>query len=715
MGHIRLGELPRTRRFDQVVELIERDGDAAALAAAALAAAEAGFRQAAEDEGLGHATWLLTQIPLAARDPNYLDRLRAIGIPVDHAPGLLDIVGGFSDAIDSHSRRTGGRTDLGERAQMAAVETLTNVLGAEPAPDSHPYLTRKGVRAHGLRLDAGGRLLVPLHDPAGALLSVQTIECDGGKRYLASGRVRGGFHLLGEVSDAVAVAEGYATAASVHEATGLPVAVALDCGNLLPVAEVLRARHPAARMVFCADDDSRTAGNPGVMHATAAARAVGGWLAVPDFGADCPDGATDFNDLAQHAGPGVVRACVEAARPVPAAGSVEAVLEDCGLTRLAAESPPADVEAVLRKLAEAVAGADPLRRELVVAAAKTCLKNAKVSSGSKLVDAACGGARADEAEASAGATLALADPEPARDAADGAVLLDAIAEALTRYVVLADGAADAIALWVLHTYLLAAAWCSPLLVLTSAAKRCGKALVLELLSWLVRRPLATSSVSPSALYRTVEKYAPTLLVDEADAFFAANEELRGIVNCGHTSTSARALRCVGDDSEPRAFSTWCPKAVAGIGKLADTLMDRAVVIPMRRRAAGEHVEMLRRDRVGKELEPLRRAAMRWSLDHADELRPADPVVPGALHDRARDNWRPLLAIADAAGGNWPERARRAAILLADGEDEDVAVQLLGDIREALGGGAASCIPRRYWSGCMHWRVGRGPSGGRVAP
>jgi hypothetical protein len=93
MGHIRLGELPRTRRWDQVVELIVRDGDAAAVAAAALAAAEAGFKQAADDEGLGRATWLLTQIPLAARDPNYLDRLRATGISVEQTPGLLDIVG----------------------------------------------------------------------------------------------------------------------------------------------------------------------------------------------------------------------------------------------------------------------------------------------------------------------------------------------------------------------------------------------------------------------------------------------------------------------------------------------------------------------------------------------------------------------------------------------------------------------------------------------
>jgi hypothetical protein len=129
MGHIRLGELPRTRKWEQVVELIKHDGDAPAIAAATLDAAEKGFQKAAEDEGLGRATWLLTQLPLAARDPNYLERLKALGVTVDGAPGLAELVGAFTDAIDGQMRRTGGRTDFGEMAQMAAAETLTKILG----------------------------------------------------------------------------------------------------------------------------------------------------------------------------------------------------------------------------------------------------------------------------------------------------------------------------------------------------------------------------------------------------------------------------------------------------------------------------------------------------------------------------------------------------------------------------------------------------------
>jgi len=129
MGHIRLSELPRTRKWNQVVELIKSGGDAAQIAGAALDAADAGFREAANDEGVARVTWLLTQLPLAARDPNYVQRLAELGVDVTGAPGLVELVGAFTDAVDGHMRRSGGRTDLGEMAQMAAAETLTSILG----------------------------------------------------------------------------------------------------------------------------------------------------------------------------------------------------------------------------------------------------------------------------------------------------------------------------------------------------------------------------------------------------------------------------------------------------------------------------------------------------------------------------------------------------------------------------------------------------------
>jgi putative DNA primase/helicase len=125
--------------------------------------------------------------------------------------------------------------------------------------------------------------------------------------------VAGCYFLIGEPVEVLCVAEGYATAASIHEATGNAVAVAFNAGNLVPAARALRARYPNSRIIICADDDAKTEGNPGLTKAHEAAQAVGGLFARPDFGGNRPERATDFNDLHRHAGSEVVRACIEAA------------------------------------------------------------------------------------------------------------------------------------------------------------------------------------------------------------------------------------------------------------------------------------------------------------------------------------------------------------------------------------------------------------------
>jgi len=283
----------------------------------------------------------------------------------------------------------------------------------------------------------------------------------------------------------------------------------------------------------------------------------------------------------------------------------------------------------------------------------------------------------------AGAPLALRDPEPWPEPVDGAALLDELAGTFRRYVALPDGAADALALWILHAHTLDAFQVSPRLALTSPEKRCGKTVCLTVLGALVPRPLPASNLTASAVFRSVERYQPTLLIDEGDSFLRDNEELRGVLNSGHTRSMSYVVRTTGDDFEPALFSTWAATAVALIGKLPATLEDRSVVVPMRRRAPEERVERLRLDRLG-ELEPIRRRAARWAADNREALRTADPDVPELYSDRAADNWRPLLAIADAAGGEWPTRARQAARLLTptSGEDEDAAgVLLLADLRD----------------------------------
>lgn len=184
---------------------------------------------------------------------------------------------------------------------------------ADPAPEDHAYLRKKRIKTEGLRVHEGA-LVIPMRDGA-ELHSLQFIGADGDKRFLAGGRVNGCYFSIGKPDDVLCVAEGFATGASIHEATGHAVAVAFSAGNLLPVARSLRTKFPDLRLILCADDDIKTPGNPGLAKAREAALAVGASLAVPDFGANRPDGSTDFNDLHRHAGLEAVHASIRRAAP----------------------------------------------------------------------------------------------------------------------------------------------------------------------------------------------------------------------------------------------------------------------------------------------------------------------------------------------------------------------------------------------------------------
>jgi putative DNA primase/helicase len=271
------------------------------------------------------------------------------------------------------------------------------------------------------------------------------------------------------------------------------------------------------------------------------------------------------------------------------------------------------------------------------------------------------------------------DPWP--DEVDGCKLLLELEAALKSHLVLPYGAAEAIALWVLFTHAFDSFEIAPILAATSPTSECGKTTLLTILGALVARPLPGSNMTSAVVYRAVDKWSPTLLVDEADTFLRGNDELRGILNCGHNRRGAYVLRTVGDNHEPKQFSTWAPKAVAMIGRLPPTLFGRSIRIELQRKKADETVEPLRQDRLAH-LEPLQRKAARWAADNADALKAADPEVPTTLYSRAADNWRPLLAIADLAGGEWSGRARRVAEVLAASEsDETMGILLLSDLRD----------------------------------
>jgi hypothetical protein len=290
---------------------------------------------------------------------------------------------------------------------------------------------------------------------------------------------------------------------------------------------------------------------------------------------------------------------------------------------------------------------------------------------------------ADNLKQGQGTALTLADPEPWSEPVDDAELLDALAARYKQHLVLPSGAADALALWTESTHCSLDCFDSPYFIINSPMPQCGKSRTLDVAECVVHRPMMTTSLTPATLYRIVEMYHPTLLIDEHDADPEMKQTLRGLLNAGNRP-GVRVPRCVGDTHEVRLFDLFCPKAIAGIGRLHATTEDRSILVQMRRRKEGEHVERFRRDRAMAECEPLRRKAARWAQDHAADLRVADPQMPEELSDRGQDKWRILIAIADCVGGEWPARARAAARKLSETvDDEEVRVQLLSDIRDVF--------------------------------
>jgi len=270
------------------------------------------------------------------------------------------------------------------------------------------------------------------------------------------------------------------------------------------------------------------------------------------------------------------------------------------------------------------------------------------------------------------------------EALDGAALLSELALTIRRFVICQPETAHAAALWAVMTWLIDVVQVAPIANITAPERNCGKSVMLTTLGRLSKRPLMASNITPAALFRAVEQWQPTLLIDEADAFADENEELRGLINSGHTRDSAFVVRVVGDDHEPRTFTTWSAKAMAGIGKRAGTIESRAIPLQLRRKLPHERTERLRSAEADKLFAALRRKLARWADDSAGRLADYVPDIPVALRNRNADNWEPLLSIADLSGGDWPKIARHAALTLSGVEDApSLDQELLGDIREVF--------------------------------
>lgn len=279
------------------------------------------------------------------------------------------------------------------------------------------------------------------------------------------------------------------------------------------------------------------------------------------------------------------------------------------------------------------------------------------------------------------------DVKPHPEPVDPAAVLDAVVTLIRRHVVLDHAYAIAVALWIAMTWFIDAVGVAPLLIITAPEKACGKSQLLAILHRLVCRPLTAANTTASFLFRAIEAWMPTILIDEADTFIRENVELKGLINAGHTRDSAFVGRTVTteNDFEPRMFNVWGPKALAGIAlerHLSDATMSRGIIATLRRKLANEIIVRLRHaDRA--EFELLAAKLARLAQDYAEQVHRARPVLPDELSDRAQDNWEPLLAIAECAGPKWLEMATHAALFLSQSTEESASTgnELLEDIQE----------------------------------
>lgn len=284
--------------------------------------------------------------------------------------------------------------------------------------------------------------------------------------------------------------------------------------------------------------------------------------------------------------------------------------------------------------------------------------------------------------------MTSSSPQARRRRRPDKTLVDDLATFIRRYVVMTPEQLITVALWVIHTYAVDAADQTPYLAVTSPERQCGKSRLLETLDLLCVRPWLTVLPSAATLFRRVHSMRPTLLLDEIDTIFNPRsadkyEDHRGLLNSGHRR-GVKVPRCVGNSGKIEEFNVFCPKVLAGIGTLPDTVADRSIPIRLSRRTREEAVERLRRRDVEQEALALRDRIAAWASveGRMDRLRDARPEMPDELSDRMQDGCEPLIALADELGCGSEARAALVTLLTSERLDnqETVRIQLLGDLR-----------------------------------
>jgi len=275
--------------------------------------------------------------------------------------------------------------------------------------------------------------------------------------------------------------------------------------------------------------------------------------------------------------------------------------------------------------------------------------------------------------------------EPWPETVNGEELASQIHSILKKYCIMAEHSSVAVTLWVIAHYCIEHARIFPKLFIKSPEKRCGKTTLLEVLDSLCCKSMIASNVSTAVIFRVIEAYQCSLLLDEADTWIHGNEEMRGVINSGNTRCSAFVWRIEGDQLEPTRFSTFAPMVLSMIGDPPDTILDRSVFIKLRRKLASESVARLPID-IKHKHHATRQKLQRWADDNGPKIAEANPVLPPIENDRALDNYTPLAAVAEFLGGEWSEKLRQA-IMASDTDSSDnsvnLKVTLLQDIQKVI--------------------------------
>ena len=535
---------------------------------------------------------------------------------------------------------------------------------SQPANSDHPYLKNKKIKPYEIK-QRGDKLIIPMYDCNNKLQNLQRIFPDGKKLFLPDRPTKGCFYILEipESQGKIYIAEGYATAASIHEATKQCAVIAFSVNNLPVVAEVIKWEYPDAEIIICADNDVYNGDkNIGLDKASEAAMLIDAKLVIPKF-KDLSGKPKDFNDLAVLEGINEVRTQLANAKKLVEFSSNPKEIRDEVVTRLA-------------KLSLLEYG--QVRKE----------EAAKLNVTVNILDTEVKAVRQLNSSTKDRKNELEVGIKPWEQAVAGQEVANEILDFIKKHIILPEYQAIILTLWIFGSYCINAFGIFPKLLITSPDKRCGKTTVLSVLRGLVNKALVASNVTPSAMFRSIEAWQPTLLIDEGDTFINNdNEDLRGIINSGHTRDTAFVLRTEGDSSNryPKQFSTWTPMAIAMIKNPPDTILDRSLVIKLRRKLSSEKITKWSFDNFSK-LESLRQKLKRWSDDNLESLKNNKPdiLMSNNDNDRATDNWLPLFSIASLISAGWCiklEEAFKSSNGNDDGGNENISTLLLIDIKK----------------------------------